>query len=134
MPLGSCNIFGPPGVHRGGAQGAEFGVSEGANYSFEFCTFLVPIPDSYHPILRVMVCKNFRPHLHTLFHTRTCANVHIFAQSCTSAHMQSIFAHDRTRSPASVRMCEILHSRMCANVQNFTLPHILKFAFDMIKP
>ena len=30
-------------VHRGGAQGADMGGSEGAKYSSEFCAFLVPI-------------------------------------------------------------------------------------------
>ena len=77
--------FWPPRGAQGGAQCTEFGVSEGANYSLEFCTLLVPIPVTSHPILILIVCEMFWRHLHA-YHT------HIFA-------------------PARVRMCEIPHIR-----------------------
>ena len=100
------------------AQGADFGVWEGANYSFEFCTFLVPITDSYHPILRLMMCKNFRPHPHTFFHT-LCVGMCKFLHNLAHPHICKAFlhmiAHDQVwecakfRTPTCVRMCKISH-------------------------
>ena len=34
MIRGMCENFRTPGVHRGGAQGADLGGSEGAKYSY----------------------------------------------------------------------------------------------------
>ena len=85
MPWGMGQNFWPPRGAQGGAQCTEFGVSEGANYSLEFCTLLVPIPVTSHPILILIVCEMFWRHLHA-YHT------HIFA-------------------PTRVRTCEISHIR-----------------------
>lgn len=43
MIWGVGEIFCTPGVAQGGAHGAILACFGGANYSFEFCYFLVPI-------------------------------------------------------------------------------------------
>ena len=102
MPWGIRENFCTPG----GAQGANFGVSEGPNCSFDFCTFLVPIPVSSHTILRMIVCKNFHTHIFAP------ALVRIF----THSHIHNKFLHMIALNPACVWMCNISHSCMCVNV------------------
>ena len=104
MPRGIGGNVCTPGGAQGGAQGADFGVSEGANYSLEFCTFLVPIPVSSHPILILIVCE--RVWLHA-----------------PSSHICRKFLH--MSSKKFPYMYDILHSPKCANVRNFAHSHIL---------
>ena len=49
MIRGIYENFAPPWGVQGGAQGA--GCLGGANYSFEFWSFLVPISVSFPPVL-----------------------------------------------------------------------------------
>ena len=80
MIRGMCENFRTPGVHRGGAQGAGLGGgSEGADMSFEFCSFLVPIPVIFHPILMLLVCENLGRTRTHIGHMCKCANVRNFA-------------------------------------------------------
>ena len=125
MPRGIGGNFCTPGGAQGGAQGADFGVLEGANYSIEFCTLFVPISVISHHILRRMVCKCFgRTCTHT---TNTFLHLHVCkrAKFRTFAHPQRISSYEQgmgcegacdVRSHVCGRTCAVarVRSHTCA--------------------